>query len=215
MTAQAGSAPSPLPAQSSIDRNLIRREMRRRRRALSDSQRTLLARRIAIQLARSIFVKPHARIAVYLATRGEADLAPFILLARRRQCRLYLPRILNARCARMEFFPFPAGKPLRRNRFGIAELPSSAVAPTPPHHLDVVLAPVVAFDAQGWRLGMGAGYYDRRLSALRRASSWRRPKLIGVAYDFQQVASLSPQTWDVQLDGVATESGTRRFRRQS
>jgi 5-formyltetrahydrofolate cyclo-ligase len=59
--------------------------------------------------------------------------------------------------------------------------------------LDVVLVPTVAFDARGHRLGMGAGYYDRAMQRRRdRSRAWRRPLLVGIAFGFQEVASIDP-----------------------
>lgn len=204
MTAQAGSASSPSP---NPDRNAIRRIMRQRRRMLMHAERTLAALKVARHLGRLPIVKPGARIAVYLAANGEVDLAPFIALARQRHCRLYLPRIVNRRLARMEFFAFHAHAPLRRNAFGILEPSLTGDAPLPPRRLDLVLAPLLAFDVRGWRLGMGAGYYDRRLSCLRYGTGWRRPRLIGIGYDFQRVPRLDPHPWDVRMDAVVTACG--------
>src|SRR5689334_5692526 len=99
MTAQAGSASS-----LRSNRDELRRALRQRRRALSADER----RRAAIQISRFLmrlpFVKQGARIAVYLAVNGEVDLAPFIARAHQRGCRLYAPRIVNRRRARMGFF---------------------------------------------------------------------------------------------------------------
>ena len=67
---------------------------------------------------------------------------------------------------------------------------------------------LVAFDAAGNRLGMGAGYYDRALRRrLERSTPWRRPRLIGVAYACQQVPAIPASPWDVPLDLVVTERG--------
>lgn len=199
MTAQAGSAPS------SPARDALRREMRRKRRALPEAIRHEAARRIAMRLGRLPFIKPGARIAVYVAVRGEIELASFMALAHHRRCLLYLPRLTNVGQARMEFFALRARTLLRPNRFGIPEPVAGTGAPLPARHLDVVLAPLVAFDPRGHRLGMGAGYYDRRLSFLRDRGNWRRPKLIGVAYEFQRVARLDIRPWDVPMDGCVTE----------
>jgi 5-formyltetrahydrofolate cyclo-ligase len=74
-----------------------------------------------------------------------------------------------------------------------------------------VLAPLVAFDRSGNRLGMGGGYYDRSFAYLRHRVHWRRPRLIGYAYGFQEVQALERAHWDVPLSGVVTELGLRLF----
>jgi 5-formyltetrahydrofolate cyclo-ligase len=55
------------------------------------------------------------------------------------------------------------------------------------------------------RYGSGAGYYDRCLAHLRSARRWRRPKLIGLAYEFQRIDHVAPEPWDVPVDAVLTE----------
>ena len=73
--------------------------------------------------------------------------------------------------------------------------------------LDLALVPCVAFDGSGQRLGLGAGFYDRHFGYLNWRVSWRRPRLLGLAFECQRVAHLAPQPWDVALWGVVTESG--------
>jgi 5-formyltetrahydrofolate cyclo-ligase len=74
------------------------------------------------------------------------------------------------------------------------------------------LAPLVAFDRNGTRLGMGGGYYDRAFAFLRApADGGRRPVLLGLGYEFQKVAELIRQPWDVPLDAAVTESALYVF----
>lgn len=62
-----------------------------------------------------------------------------------------------------------------------------------PLALDLVMVPLVAFGQQGHRVGMGGGYYDRTFSFLRYRQHWRRPLLLGTAYEFQCIpARLHP-----------------------
>ena len=77
----------------------------------------------------------------------------------------------------------------------------------------MVLAPLVAFDGDGNRLGQGGGYYDRAFAFRKAATHWRRPLLVGLAYDFQQAGKLSTKPTDVPLDAVVTERRTLEFRR--
>jgi 5-formyltetrahydrofolate cyclo-ligase len=70
-----------------------------------------------------------------------------------------------------------------------------------------VIVPLVGFDARGHRLGMGAGLYDRQFAFLRHRRAWRRPLLVGVAFEAQKVPRLAESAHDVQLDGVVTECG--------
>ena len=68
-----------------------------------------------------------------------------------------------------------------------------------PRWLDLVLVPLVGFDARGHRLGMGAGLYDRHFAFLRHRRAWRRPRLLGLAFEAQKVARLAEAAHDVPL----------------
>ena len=203
MTAQAGSAAP--PSSPTSDRKLIRKSMRTRRASLAPSERNHIARTIAVHLDRALLLRPGKRIAVYYAVRGEVSLAPLIRKARERRCKLFVPKIIHFRHGRMDFVALQRGT-LHTNNYGLLE-GSNRSKRISPRHLDIVFTPLVAFDARGWRLGMGAGFYDRRFAFLRQKSTWRRPKLVGIAYSFQQVAALVPEPWDVPLDAVVTEKG--------
>ena len=75
----------------------------------------------------------------------------------------------------------------------------------------MIVAPLVAFDVHGHRLGMGGGFYDRTLAFLARRSRGRRPHFIALAFEMQKIAELPSDAWDVRLDAVVTESATYRF----
>lgn len=213
MTAQAGSASSP-----SFERQRLRRELRQRRRELSPSQRAHAHRQFSRLLLGSQWssqlLRAGRRIAVYFAYGHEADLSHVIALCRRRRCTLYLPVITDFRHSRMRFVRYPVDSAMRVNRYGIAEPDHRHAEIIPPRRLDVVLLPLVGFDARGARLGSGAGFYDRSLHHLREGRRWRKPKLIGVAYECQRVPHLQPDRWDVPLDGILTERGLTRIGRR-
>jgi 5-formyltetrahydrofolate cyclo-ligase len=72
---------------------------------------------------------------------------------------------------------------------------------------DVLLVPLLAFDAAGWRLGYGGGFYDRTLRALR---ARKRIVAVGLAYDEQKVDAVPHLDYDERLDWVSTPSGPIR-----
>jgi len=137
-----------------------------------------------------------------MANDGEMELSALLRRALRYGKRCYLPVL---RRNRLTFAPYRSGDRLTPNRFGIPEpvLPAKGWAPAA--RLDLILMPLVAFDARGNRLGMGAGFYDRTLGFLNLRRRWRRPRLIGVAYDFQRAPDITPAPWDVALDLIVTE----------
>jgi len=199
MTAQAGDTASS-PARR---KTAVRQALRTLRRSLTPSARRRAAHRAALHLARAARRWNARHIAAYLSLAEEIDTAPLIALLRRQGCTLYAPRL--ARAGRLRFTRLNARAALRCNRYGIAE----PVAQPRPARLDLILLPLVAFDAGGRRLGMGGGYYDRLLA---RPRPWRRPTRVGLAFAAQEVTSVPAEARDVRLDAVVTERGLRRFR---
>ena len=174
----------------------LRQALRTRRRALSEADQLRHGLLVCRWLFRSALVL-RGRVAAYAPFDGELDLWHFIA----RHPRIALPIVESA--TRMTFHPFRHGDALRTNRFGIAEpLPGRPIAPLA---LSAVLTPLVAFSDDGGRMGMGAGYYDRRFA------SRRRPAMVGVAHELQRVEHLPQRTWDVPLDAIVTEWGWRSF----
>ena len=115
--------------------------------------------------------------------------------------RYTLPRV---RGRDLEFVLCRPGQPFEPSAFAIPEPVGGEVVALADH--DVVLVPVVAFDADGYRVGQGQGFYDRALAALAAARPDPGPVLIGVAHSFQQVDEAPRHPWDVPLDAVVTES---------
>jgi 5-formyltetrahydrofolate cyclo-ligase len=187
-------------------RRALRREYRARRRAIPPAERTAAAVSAARLLAGAALPRPGSTVAAYVPNDGEFDPGPLLDVARRRGCRVYLP-VIARRLGAMAFGPLdaPAGA-WRPNRYGIPEPGGHPALLRRPQDLDLVLVPLVAFDAAGHRLGMGAGYYDRAFAFLLRRTAWRRPRLLGLAFDAQQAESLPVAPWDVPLWGVLTES---------
>jgi 5-formyltetrahydrofolate cyclo-ligase len=168
---------------------------------LSAAARRRAARKAAVHLARAAIRWNARHIAVFLGMAEEIGTAALISMLWRQGCVLYVPKLAAA--GRLRFAQLNALAPLRRNRYGIAE----PVLDRRPARLDLILLPLVAFDDQGRRLGMGGGYYDRLLERAR-----RRPLRVGFAFAAQEVAAVPAAARDVRLDAIVTERGLRRFR---
>lgn len=186
-------------------RRQLRTQLAARRRSLPPPERALAARRVAHFVDQALYLRANRRVALYAALPGELDTAPLIALARERGCRIYLPRIDPRRASRAMQFVEMRGT-LRRNRLGIAEPQTGAVLGA--RWLDVVFLPLVGFDRHGVRLGTGGGYYDRAFAYRRWRSVWHAPRLVGLAYAFQQVERIAAAAHDVLLDAVVTDEGT-------
>mgnify|MGYP002389666620 CR=1 FL=1 len=179
--------------------------MRVARRALSEHERRQCAEDCARQLLNNPAFRNARRIAAYLPADGEVDTAPLIERAWEMGKRVYLPVLLPHGENRLWFARYTSDTQLLRNRFGIPEPARAAHTRVAPLSLDLVLTPLVAFDAHGHRLGMGGGFYDRSFAYLLRHARWLRPRLIGLAYDFQRQSRLPAQAWDVPLQAIATD----------
>lgn len=181
----------------------IRRQMRRRRRALTPGERHRAAARLARRLRRHEWAGRAHRIGIYLAGNGELDPLPAFQQSPLRHKQLYLPVLDPLRAGMLRFVPWTRDTRLIPNRFGIPEPSLRQHTGVATWTLDLILMPLVAFDDHGNRLGMGGGFYDRTLEAL-----WRhpvRPRLVGVAHRFQRVEHLPTASWDVPLDTVITD----------
>ena len=67
----------------------------------------------------------------------------------------------------------------------------------------------------GHRVGMGGGYYDRSFAFLQQRHHWRKPRMLGIAYEFQKQPAIRPNAWDVPLDAIATEACVYRVHRDT
>lgn len=122
----------------------------------------------------------------------------------------YLPVMIEEKC--IKFVRYEANEPMEQNKYGFWE-PVDQSQCLEASALELILLPLVAFDASGQRLGMGAGYYDRSLAFLFGEKTARpRPHLAGVAYAGQLADTLPSDPWDVRLDSVITEQGVRFFK---
>lgn len=189
-----------------------RRQLRARRRALSDRERRQLSRALCRQLARQALFRNSERIAVYLPQDGEVETRSLIELCWSLGKQVYLPVLVPYLDNRLWFARYHPDSRLVGNRFGIAEPEIVHRQRIAAQALDLVLAPLVGFDRNGNRLGMGGGFYDRSFAFLLGRRHWRKPRLVGLAYDFQQLPSLPPQPWDVPLTAVATDAAWHRFK---
>ena len=180
----------------------LRRDFRAARRHLKPALRTDLDQRICDHLIRSPVLRKARCIAAYLAFDGEPDLGPAMAGWSEEGKRIALPVINSPRPGHMELRLWAPVQGLRKNTLGIGE-PSSGL-PVPAAELDVVLVPLVAFDRDGRRLGMGAGYFDRFLAPVCEQS---RPRRVGVAYGLQEAGNLPEEPWDISLHAVVTEGG--------
>lgn len=184
----------------------IRRSCRKARRALSKSnqrENSLSCARLIRKLGK---LQRTRKIAVYLARDGELNLAPLLFTLQRIGKTLYLPILRPPPQRKLWFARYSPPTPLHLNRFSIPEPKISQRDKRSVRFLDVVLVPIVAFDAKCQRLGMGGGFYDKTFAYQSIPRRWRHPHLIGVAHECQRVAALPTRHWDVPMNMIVTEA---------
>ena len=184
------------------DPTTIRQQMKRARLALTPAEREHANKQLTRNLLALTALHRCTSIGMYLPFRGEADCMKLLASEKLRKKRVFLPVLAKNHLRFAELF---SDSDMRPNRYGILEPVHSHSDLVNPTDLNIVLTPLVAFDSKGNRIGMGAGFYDRSFAFRKRRRKWRKPLLIGVAYDFQRVDKIHPAPWDVPLDGVVTD----------
>lgn len=175
------------------DLNSLRRELRRIRKGLSATQQKHNSLTIAHHASELLASRNDLNVGAFNAFNGEPDLSTLLLAL---GDRAWLP-IVDAHSNTMTF---AQGDGARENRFGIDEPSPSATIEA--KQLSMILVPMVGYDHDCNRIGMGKGFYDRALAEVSDESL-----LVGIAHSCQQVDELAPQTWDIQLDCIITENG--------
>ncbi len=179
----------------------LRGEALARRDALDPVWRIEQALRMA-EIA-EIAVAPGQVVSGYWPMRSEVDIRPLMFSLAEKRARLCLPAILDK--TTMVFRDLVRGAPLVEMGFGTFGPGAEAEVLDPA----VMLVPLAAFDARGHRIGYGGGYYDRAIERLNKAG--KPPRLIGIAFDCQQVERVPEEPHDIVLGEMLTESGLRRF----
>ena len=180
----------------------LRKEALARRDALDPQWRIDASLRIS-EAADRLAIQPGSVVAGFWPMRSEVDVRPLMFALRDRGARLCLPAILDK--TTIVFRELVRGAEMVDMGFG-THGPGPEAAVLEP---DLILMPLAAFDARGHRIGYGGGYYDRAIARLHAAG--RDPRLLGIAFDCQEVPRVPDEPHDVVLPAILTESGLRHF----
>uniref|UniRef100_A5WGX5 5-formyltetrahydrofolate cyclo-ligase n=1 Tax=Psychrobacter sp. (strain PRwf-1) TaxID=349106 RepID=A5WGX5_PSYWF len=197
-----------------------RREINRKRRALSEQQRRSAGTLASHHLSKLTPRLPKgAKVGIYIDDFGELPTQPLLTWCQRMGYQAYLPVIntLGRGNRQIRFAPIYRSKLANlatvRHSFGMKESKSRHLLTA--DQLDLILCPLVAADEQGNRMGMGGGFYDTTLATSYHYSSSknhrRHPLRVGWAYEFQVVDQLDRQPWDVPLNALITPKKLRWF----
>ena len=184
--------------------NDIRKQLRVKRRSLSPQLQHSASEQLASYFCNeSVFIDAQ-KIGFYIANDGEIDPAALMASAENLNKQCFLPIVGPNKTNNLYFGPFDANAKLKPNRYGILEPTFVEGKSVCPQSLDVLFMPLVGFDRQGNRIGMGGGYYDRALAFMKEQET-SSLTLVGLAHSIQEVPQISSQSWDIPLHLIATE----------
>jgi 5-formyltetrahydrofolate cyclo-ligase len=163
------------------------------------------AERMARNFVDLIPMAPGAVVSAFVAIGEETDPAPLIGLLRAKGHPIALPRVVK-KGEKLAFHLYEAGAQLIPGVFGLFQPGKDWPEAVP----DVLVIPLLAFDARGMRLGYGGGFYDRTLADLRAS---RNVLAVGFAFAGQEVEDVPHRDTDEPLDWVVTEAGALRIER--
>lgn len=181
------------------------------------AQRTLLSLQEVKCLSKKIFHnfkhspyfnRVFENIALYAACKNEVDFQTFYPFFWEKYNYFYLPVIKRYKPPQMAFYSAYQNTPFKLNQWNILE-PDIAQGGhmITPEQIDLVLVPLVAFSESGYRIGMGAGFYDACFSFKHAGTiKIQKPILVGLAYEFQKIPEFMHDPWDLKLDAVVTEN---------
>lgn len=187
--------------QTYLDVNRFRKAERARlyakRKSITSTDKHAFTRSITKNLKKSLADRHFKTIAIYWPIRGEPDLRPIMSELSMQGYTVLLPVVL-AKNEPLIFRPWSQGCSMIR---GIWRIPIPEIGE--PHYPDVIISPLLGFDAGHFRLGNGGGYYDRTLAIMQ-----HKPVLIGVGYEHAKIETIFPMPWDIPMDFIVTEKDT-------
>ena len=194
--------PDPAATVRKNERRSLRRQGIERRQVLSADALARHSAAICAHLQAHFSQLAGMRVGFCWPIQNEPDLRPLMqewLAAGKPEFTALLPVVIEANTA-LAFRVWTPACPMSDDRYGIPS-PSEGEFIIP----QALLIPVNAFDAQGYRLGYGGGFFDRTLTSLK-----PRPLTIGIGFELARVDSIHAQPHDIRLDVVVTEAGVFR-----
>lgn len=179
-------------------RNQLRQQIRKTRANLTALQQQQAEDSITQQALALIEERNAQHIALYISFDGEISTDKLIQILWAQGKQVYLPVLHPFNPNHLLFLRYLPDTPMLKNKFGIWEPKFNVQNVLPLDELDILFTPLVAFDKQGNRLGMGGGFYDRTLQ------NWQNSSFIpvGLAHQCQQVEQLPTEAWDVPLHQI-------------
>lgn len=179
---------------------LLRRQGKTARQNLTVAERRQASEIIAKSVVSSPWFRRSENIACYISTDHEVDTSSIIARAWAMKKSVFAP-VLGKK-NQLRFRELSDKSTLKRDHFDLWQPVDGEFIP--PGRLDVVIAPLVCFDRDNNRIGMGGGYFDRTFSFLKDRKYLHHPKLVGLGFDCQKIEKIPANPWDVRLFAVVT-----------
>jgi 5-formyltetrahydrofolate cyclo-ligase len=173
----------------------MRYQLRKQRKTITKPQRYIFAKKLLHNLLTTNILKQQ-NIALYLPNDGEMPTHKIIKFLQKYNKNIYVPILMSKK---LKFAKL--GTKFRLNKFKIPEPVNSQIIHA--KKLNLILMPLVGFDENCNRIGMGGGFYDKTLSFKLKQKYYKNPKLYGLAYDLQKT-QITPKLWDIKLDKIIT-----------
>ncbi|SUZ56325.1 uncharacterized protein METZ01_LOCUS9179 [marine metagenome] len=185
----------------------LRKEKIRERNLISQNEMDRVEKKTASLFMDMFSELKFKKVSIYIPIHNEVPTKRIIQLIIGSNTKCFLPVInqdLNNK--NMRFAEFNHETALVKNKFDISEPISGTFENA--SQLDLVVIPLVAFDNEGFRLGMGKGYYDFTFGT---SKINRKPLFWGLSYDFQKTDSCYPEEHDLKMEAVICPSGVKKF----
>ena len=192
------------------DRNTLRKQLRSLRRGLDQNAQSQAAKGLLQQFLSANQLKECQRIAIYIANDGEIDPVEVQNWIWQQGKECYLPIVIQEQKNSLVFAPVYPDSQFTVNKFGILEPDYDSKQIIQASELDLVLLPLVGFDASGNRIGMGGGFYDTTFEFVK-AQQISKPLMMGIAHELQRVKEISAESWDIPLSTVITDRQVYQF----
>ena len=187
----------------------LRKHLRKVRRGLTQEQQASAALNLLTQLKTIEAFQGAQKIAMYLANDGEIDPVEVMKWAWTHGKCCYVPIVVQEQSNSLLFAEVTDQTKYVNNRYNIPEPVVDKALMITAAQLDLVLLPLVGFDDQGSRIGMGGGFYDTTFEFVRTEKT-RAPTLIGIAHEVQHVSRIDAERWDIPLSTVVTDQRAYR-----
>ncbi|WP_019002481.1 5-formyltetrahydrofolate cyclo-ligase [Succinimonas amylolytica] len=183
-------------------RPLLRQKIRDLRKTITPEQHAHYSAQLVDRFMHHERINRASCIALYMSVDGEIDTAGVINWCLNNNIRVALPVLHPFSKGHLLFLNYDKNTVMVNNKYGIPEPELDVRNVIPLNRIDIMCTPLVAYDSNGNRLGMGGGYYDRTLQIYNQTGEGPFP--VGLALDIQEVESLPTEIWDVPLPEIIT-----------